>query len=105
MKPKRIRPLKGQALVELLPEEAESHGGIALPENARVKDSIGRMPACAARVLALGIWPTTSTGRMLAYEVHAGSLVLVDPAIGKNVGAELKRLKLYDHREILAAIG
>lgn len=102
--PKRIRPLQGQVLVEILPADKETAGGIALPENVRTKDAIGREPARKAKVLATGIWPTSRKGRMLSYEFRTGAIVMVDPGFGKNVNVEIRRLKLYDHKEILAAL-
>ena len=103
MSARRIRPLQGQVLVRLLPEENVSESGLLLPDKRRRHDGIGRHEPRRAKVLACGVWPTTKKlGRMYSYDFKTGDTVFVDPGMGKNVGAELERLKIYDHAEILA---
>lgn len=104
MNAKNIRPKQGQVLVELHAESKLTDGGLVIPDGVRTKDQIGRMPARAATVISMGVWPTNRKGRMLAYEFRKGSVVMVDPALGTNLMAHPKALKLYDHSQILAVI-
>lgn len=98
----RMRPKRGKVLVEMLPLENQTESGLALAERRRLKDFIGRMPAQLARVICCGVWPVTKTGRMIQYEFRPGNLVFVDPTMGTNLSVHPKRLKLFDHTQILA---
>lgn len=104
MNSNRLRPRQGHVLVELLPYETESHGGIQLPENLKRKDMIGRKPLQRARVHSCGVWATTRKGIPIPYEFGKGDIVYVDPVIGQNVNVYPLKMKIYDVREIKALI-
>lgn len=99
-----IRPKQGEVLVQMLPVDHQTESGLFLDENRRLHDAIGRQPAQRAKVVACGMWPTSRSGRMYAYDFKVGDLVMVDPVLGKNLQAHPVRLKLYGHREILAKV-
>lgn len=100
----KLRPKQGQVLVELIPYESETAGGLTIPETAKRRDEIGRMPGQRAKVLSLGVWPTTKKGHLIPYEFKAGDVVFVDPTAGSNLAAEHKHWKLYDYRSILGIV-
>lgn len=104
MNSNRLRPRQGHVLVELLPYETESHGGIQLPENLKRKDMIGRKPLQRARVHSCGVWATTRKGIPIPYEFRRGDLVLVDPVFGTNVDVHPLKMKIYHSREIAALV-
>lgn len=100
----KLRPKQGQVLVELIPYENHTAGGLELPDNVKHKDEIGRMPGQRAKVLSLGVWPTTKKGHLIPYEFKVGDVVVVDPTAGSNLTAEHKHWKLYDYRSILGTV-
>ena len=72
-----IIPLTGQALVEILPENKLSDGGIVIPETAKGKDDVGRLPPMKAKVWRLGPWPQKKCGLAVLPEIAPGDTVLV----------------------------
>jgi len=104
MNSNRLRPRQGHVLVELLPYETKTSGGLHLPDGLKRKDMIGRMPLQRARVHSCGVWATTKNGIPIPYEFRRGDLVLVDPVFGTNVDVHPLKMKIYHSREIAALI-
>ena len=100
----KLRPRQGQVLVELIPYESETAGGLTIPETAKRGDEIGRMPGQRAKVLRTGVWPTTKKGHLIPYEFKPGDFVIVDPTAGNSLSADNQRWKLYDYRSILGIV-
>lgn len=100
----KFRPLQGQVLVELIPYDKETAAGLVIPDTAKNKDEIGRMPAQRAKVLSLGVWPTTKKGHLIPYDFAIGNIVLVDPTMGTNLSSEQRRWKLYRSEQIIGLV-
>jgi co-chaperonin GroES (HSP10) len=98
----KIKPLKGQALVEILPPETK-HGSLYLsapdPKPETKQDGV------KAKVLRVGPWRTTRDGKALLPEFKPGDIVLVSSYRGKKLSAGVSgRLLLIDTSEVLAVL-
>ena len=76
-----IRPLKNKILIEEVPWEKVSKGGIYIPDTA--KDG---QYAIRAKVISVGPGKVLEDGQILPPAVKAGDTVL----LGKHHGAEVK---------------
>ena len=74
-----IRPLNDRLIVQRLPEEEKTSGGIIIPDTAKEKPQMGK-------VLSAGRGRTTDEGKCLPLEVKPGDKVL----FGKYSGTEFK---------------
>ncbi len=74
-----VRPLHDRIIVQRLPEEEKTSGGIIIPETAKEKPQRGK-------VLSTGRGRTTDDGKRLPLEVKPGDEVL----FGKYSGTEFK---------------
>ena len=74
-----IRPLHDRVLVERLPEETKTAGGIVIPDSAAEKPSKGT-------IIAVGDGKVTDSGEKQALAVKVGDQVL----FGKYAGTEVK---------------
>lgn len=97
----KLRPLQGQVLVELIPYDKLTESGLELPDTVRRKDTIGKMPGQRAKVLRMGVWKTTKSGKTIPYDFREGNIVIVDPTMGTNAELGRSKLKFYDANLIL----
>lgn len=74
-----VRPLHDRLLVERLPEESKTAGGLFIPDTAKEKPQQGR-------VISAGSGRVTEDGKTVALEVKSGDKVL----FSKYSGTELK---------------
>lgn len=74
-----VRPLHDRLLVQRLPEEEKTAGGLYIPDTAKEKPQQGK-------VVAVGNGRVTEDGKTLPLEVRAGDKVL----FSKYAGTELK---------------
>ena len=74
-----IRPLHDRIIVQRLPEEEKTSGGIIIPDTAKEKPQRGK-------VLSTGQGRTTDEGKCLPLEVKPGDEIL----FGKYSGTEFK---------------
>ena len=105
-----VRPLTGQVLVEILPAERRSTGGIELPqhtmspeENQQAAHRPTMPPGLTGVVKAIGAWPKLTNGMALMPEFGIGARVV----IGRNSGLDLQRgigerLKMVRNDQVLA---
>lgn len=105
-RPYRIRPLKGQVLVKLLPHEYRSHGGLVLPDCLPLfLDGEGKKLPRKAIVLAVGQWRTTKQGLSILPDFQPGQRVLVDEYFGtkltRNIGEEYRLCRVDDVLAVL----
>ena len=97
MKPGKIRPLMGHALLYMDPPKAVSGGGIVIPEKHQDRPQFGE-------VRRLGIWRQDRLGRLIPFEIKPGDRVLVRAASGRWMHSEKERLKLVDVGDVLAVV-
>lgn len=75
----KIRPLHDRIVVERIPEEEKSLGGIIIPDNAKEKQAEGL-------VVSVGNGKVLEDGTLRPLDMKAGDRVL----FGKYAGAEIK---------------
>lgn len=108
---RRIRPLTGQVLIEVLPVEKLSPGGIALPERTLSPEEVEashrnpekpKKPAIGI-VREIGPWPKTRTGMLQMPEFARGAKVAFNPWRGTDLQEKPgERLKLVHNRDVMA---
>lgn len=102
----RIRPLVGEALVRLIPQEMD--GSIHIPDCAQTPqsspDNIYSKPqAQKARIIELGAWPQKGKFSVLP-PAPKGAIVLINPHVGKEVSLGDSKLKIVRYDDLLAVL-
>ena len=108
----RLRPLSGQVLVEILPADKRSAGGIELPqrtaspeENQQAARDPIMPPGLIGTVKAIGPWPKLPNGMAVMPEFGVNARVV----IGNRAGLDLQRgigerLKMVRNDQVLAIL-
>ena len=99
-----VRPLRGHCLVEVLPENKVSAGGIAIPDTAKAKDDVGRLPGLTGRVLRLGPWPQKKNGLAPMPDFAPGHTVYVNQYAGKKLHEPGRDYRLVAIEDVLAVL-
>lgn len=93
----KLRPLQGQVLVKMDPQESVTDGGILIPDAHQEKAQIGT-------VLKHGIWKQFNDGSLKPFPVKRGDRVLVNRRMGRWLHGEKERLKLVPMEFVLAVV-
>lgn len=110
----RIRPLTGQVLIEVLPAETVTPGGVSLPVDVSVSaETIQEShlnPEKPAKnhigiVCEIGSWPKTRNGMLRMPEFGRGARVVFNPFRGQEIQFGAVRLRMVNQRDVLAVIG
>lgn len=108
----KIRPLTGQVLVEILPADKVTAGGIEIPERVMSPEEVQEShrnpappPPWQGIVREIGPWPKLPNGMALMPEYGRGARVL----IRHNAGIQMRRsigtrLRMVRQSEVLALI-
>jgi co-chaperonin GroES (HSP10) len=108
----KIKPLPGQALIEVLPADKRSAGGIEFPEHTLSPEEHQEAahhptmpPPITGIVREIGPWPKLKNGMAVMPEFGKGAKVI----IGHNAGLQLERgvgqrLRMVHQREVLAVL-
>jgi co-chaperonin GroES (HSP10) len=108
----RVIPLTGQVLVEILPDEKQSAGGIEFPDHLASPEEnqqAARRPEMPKPlqgiVREIGPWPRAKNGLMRLPEFGIGARIVIHP----NAGQELRRgigerLRLVRNEQVLAVL-
>ncbi len=109
-----IRPLSGQVLIEVLPPNTKTSGGIELPANASISPEIiqeqARNPIKPTGdnigiVRAIGAWPKLKNGMLSMPEFGVGSKIVFNTYRGTQLTRGIgDRLKLISQSDILAVL-
>jgi chaperonin GroES len=91
----KIRPLDDRIVVEALPAEDKTKGGIVLPEAAKEKPQQGR-------VVAVGPGRLSRDGERIAPNLKKGDTVVYGKYSGTDVKVEGTEYKIMRESEILA---
>lgn len=91
----KIRPLQGQVLIRMDPQESVTNGGIIIPEKYQDKALLGR-------VIKHGIWRQFKDGSLRSFPIKKGDRVIVNKRRGRWIHSERQRLKIVDQDDILA---
>ena len=98
-----IIPLPGQCLVEILPN-ADTIGGIVMPQGVELKDSSGKLPCVRGVVRRLGRWPQKSNGLAVLPEFSPGDTVLLSQYHGQKLHRLGDNFRLVPIKDVLAVI-
>lgn len=101
----QIRPLKGQALVRLIPRDYQTLSGLVLPDIAYERKEGEREQPVKAHVVAIGPWRTGRNGFAIIPEIRVGQRVIVSVYRGTKVTREIGgHYMLVDVEDILACL-
>ena len=98
--PANIRPFQGQVLIEMLPSDAFSEGGLSIPDRAKEKPQHGI-------VRRIGTWKQARKSKaLIPYDFKPGDKVLIDrrawtPVLDRHIG---ERFRLVQADQILAVV-
>ena len=107
-----IRPLTGQVLLRIIPPQAQSDGGITIPQRTLSAEEVQERnhhpeppPPDVGIVEAIGPWPRLKNGMMIPPPFPPGSKVLVREASGQKLNRDVgERLKLVRVSDVLAVL-
>ena len=108
----RLRPLTGQVLVEILPAEKLTAGGIEIPQRSRSPEERHEAarrpeppPPVTGIVKAVGPWPKTKQGLAMLPEFQLGDKVLVGFHAGVQMQRSIgERLRMVRFDQVLAVL-
>jgi co-chaperonin GroES (HSP10) len=107
-----IRPLTGQVLIEILPKETSSAGGIVFPEHTTSPEEHQQAarnpvkpPPLHGIVRAIGNWPKLRNGMANMPEFGIGARVIVGPHAGLSMHRGIgERFRMVLIEEVLAVL-
>lgn len=111
---RKVKPLTGQVLIEVLPADMLSSGGIAIPEHTLSADEqqeASKNPEKPARnnigiVRAIGPWPKLKNGLALLPEFGVGAKVVFNSYRGVEMQQRVgQRLRMMRNEDVLAVLG
>lgn len=110
---RRIKPLTGQVLIEVLPPDTKSAGGIDIPDSVQLsadevqeqshdpqkprKPNIGIVRAC-------GAWRQLPNKMLLLPEFAVGARVMFDPWKGTELRENGKSMRMLKQDDVLAVL-
>lgn len=101
----KIRPLTNQVLIQVLPPEDKTHGGLFLPDVAQSSPHGEKARPFKGLVLAIGPWRKTKNGFSILPDFRIGETVICTPYAGqplsRNVG---ERYQLVQVDDVLATV-
>ncbi len=108
----RVKPLTGQVLIQILPAETKSEGGIDLPDHTLSPEEVQERhrhptppPGIRGRVVEIGPWPKLKNGMALLPEYGRGATVIIPPRAGIEMDWQAqRRLKMVRQSEVLAVL-
>ena len=109
---RRVKPLTGQVLVQILPPDKLSAGGIEIPQHTVSPEEVQAThrapqpkPAEKGLVVAVGDWPKTKTGLHRMPEFSVGAVVFVSPYAGQQFHYGTSgRFRMVSNGDILAIV-
>ena len=94
----KIKPIGDRVLVEHIEEKEQVRGGIIIPDSAKEKPQ-------EAKVIALGTGKRDDEGKLIAFEVKVGDMVLISKYGGTEVKLGDKKYTLVSEGDILGIVG
>jgi len=93
----KIRPLQDRILVQRLPEEEKTKGGIIIPDTAKEKPAEGK-------VVSVGNGKLGDDGKRIPLEIKKGDSILFGKYSGTEVTIEGKEYLIMREDDILGVI-
>lgn len=104
-KARRIRPLPGQCLLQVLPPKEQTESGLYLPDIAHDRSRGEKERPCEAIVIAVGPWKKAKNGFAILPDFPPGAKVLVSFYAGTKLTRSIgERLRLCSVDDVLAVI-
>lgn len=109
----RIKPLTGQVLIEVLPPDTKSPGGVDLPDERPLSPDLvqeqNRNPEKPAKhhigiVREVGQWPKLRNGMLNMPEFGKGAKVVFNPFRGQQMTLAGKSLRMMQLEDVLAVL-
>lgn len=107
----KVRPLTGQVLIEILPLDTRTAGGIELPQRSLSPEEVQERHAnpekpkgIFARVIRVGAWPKIKCGLALLPEFRSGQTVIVSAFRGQDMTENGRKLKILSQSDVLAVV-
>ncbi|MCF8067903.1 MAG: co-chaperone GroES [Desulfobacterales bacterium] len=94
----KLTPLQDRILVQRVPEEQTTKGGIIIPDTAKEKPAEGK-------VVAIGNGKVSDDGKRIALEVKKGDRVLFGKYSGTEVKIEGEEYLIMREDDVLGIIG
>lgn len=109
---RKVKPLCGQVLIELLPADTHTAGGLELPNRTLSPEEVQerhrdpeKPSAVTGVVRAIGEWPKLPCGLALLPEYGIGAKVFLRPEIGTSLQWDRsRRLKMISQKDVLAVL-
>ncbi len=102
---KRIKPLTGQVLVELLPPDSKTETGLFIPDVAQNSPRGEKSKPFKAIVVEIGPWPKTKQGYAVLPPFGIGATVLCSAYSGTKLTRNVsERLLLVRSDDVLAVL-
>ena len=95
--PASLKPLADRVIVERIPPQETTTGGIVLPDTAKDKPREGTVVAAGPGLLL-------ENGQLRPLEVHQGDRILFGSYAGNEVKVDGKEYLIMKEEEILAVI-
>lgn len=101
----KIKPLTGQILVQVLPPDDRTDGGLIIPDIAQGDTPGEKQQPFRARVLAMGPWKKTKQGYGVLPDFGIGATVLCTPYAGTKLSRNIgERYQLVRFEDVLAQV-
>lgn len=93
----QIKPLGDRVVIQALPREETTRGGIVLPDTAKEKPQEGK-------VVAVGPGRVLDNGQKVALEVQEGDTVVYSKYAGTEIRLENEEYLILSEKDILAKL-
>lgn len=104
-KARRIRPLPGQCLLQVLPPKEQTESGLYLPDISHDRVRGEKTKPSEAIVIAIGPWKKARNGFAIIPDVAPGAKVIVSFYSGTKLTREIgERLRLCSVDDVLAVV-
>ena len=94
----KLRPLQDRILVQRVPEEEKTKGGIIIPDTAKEKPAEGK-------VAAVGKGKVDENGKPIPMEVKKGDRILFGKYSGTEIKIEGEEYLIMREDDVLGIIG
>lgn len=93
----QIKPLGDRVVIQALPREETTRGGIVLPDTAKEKPQEGK-------VVAVGPGRVLDNGQKVALEVQEGDTVVYSKYAGTEIRLDNEEYLILSEKDILAKL-
>lgn len=109
----KLRPLTGQVLIEVLPPDTKSPGGVDLPDERPLSPDFvqeqSHSPEKPAKnhigiVKAIGPWPRLRNGMAKLPEFGRGARVVFNPFRGQGYRVDNRPMRMMQLDDVLAVL-